>query len=83
MADEDINVGKIEKAIKSAGGDYLEKIHLFDIYRGKSIPEGKKSVAYSLYYRKPDGTMTDEEAESLQEKILAKIKTKFGLTLRE
>lgn len=83
VADEDINVGKIEKAIKSAGGDYLEKIHLFDIYRGKSIPEGKKSVAYSLYYRKPDGTMTDEEAESLQEKILAKIKTKFGLTLRE
>lgn len=48
LCDDDLPVAEIEKAIRSAGGRYLESVQLFDVYRGAQITAGKKSVAYSL-----------------------------------
>ena len=53
----------MEKAIRGAVGDILEQVEIFDVYRGKQIPAGKKSVAYSLVLRAEDRTLTDEETD--------------------
>ncbi len=63
ICDEGLPVATIEKAIRAHVGSILEKVQLFDIYRGAQIPEGKKSVAYALILRAPDRTLTVEECD--------------------
>ncbi len=63
LCDEDLPVLTMEKAIRGAVGDILEQVEIFDVYRGKQIPAGKKSVAYSLVLRAEDRTLTDEETD--------------------
>lgn len=81
LCDEDIPVMKLEKAMKSAAGKVIEKIELFDVYRGKQIPEGKKSVAFSIVMRAADRTLKDEEADSAVKKVINALE-KLGATLR-
>ena len=47
----------------AAGWDILDELRLFDVYEGKGIPEGFRSLAFSLSYRAPDRTLNDEEVE--------------------
>lgn len=70
LVDENTTVGEIEEIITSCAGKYLESVKLFDVYQGKQIPEGKKSVAYSFSLRSSDHTLTDEEISSAVNKIL-------------
>ena len=70
ICDDDVPVAKIEKAIKGAVGSILEKVTLFDVYKGKQIEEGKKSVSYSISMRSHDGTLTDEQADKAMNKAL-------------
>lgn len=79
--DENIPVMELEKAMKAAAGKVIEKIELFDIYKGRQIPEGKKSVAFSVSMRAADRTLTDSEADSAIAKILKALE-KLGATLR-
>ena len=72
----------IEKAISSGAGRLLEKIELFDIYQGTQIPEGKKSVAYSVWLRSQDSTLTDKEIEDASGKIIKKLEG-IGAELRK
>ena len=60
----------MEKAIKAAAGKILEKIELFDVYKGSQIAEGKKSVAFNISMRASDRTLTDEEVNGAMSKIL-------------
>ena len=82
LCDKDIPVGDLEKAIQSGGGRLLEKIKLFDVYQGSQIPAGKKSVAYSVWLRSADGTLTDAQIEDTCTKIIAKLE-KLGAELRK
>ena len=59
LVDKEVPVGTLEKAISSGGGRLCEKIELFDVYEGAQIPEGKKSVAFSVWLRSQDSTLTD------------------------
>ena len=61
---------KMVCAIGDETGKILEQVELFDIYKGKQIPEGKKSVAYNITMRSPDRTLTDEDVEKAMNKIL-------------
>lgn len=79
--DEAMTVMELEAAMKAAAGKVIEKIELFDIYRGKQIPEGKKSVAFSVIMRAADRTLTDNEADSAVGKVLKALE-KIGATLR-
>ena len=65
-----------------AGGKTVEEVKLFDVYRGKQVPEGKKSVAFNVTMRMPDRTMTDEDADKVAKKILTLLERELGLTLR-
>lgn len=82
LVDKEIPVGTLEKAISSGASRLLEKIELFDIYQGAQIPEGKKSVAFSVYLRSADSTLTDKEIEDVSNKIIKKLEA-VGAELRK
>jgi phenylalanyl-tRNA synthetase beta chain len=83
LADEDLAVRDIEEIARANGGGLLESVKLFDIYRGKQIAEGKKSLAFNLVYRADDRTLTDGEVGKIHARILEEIASKTGATLRE
>lgn len=70
ICDISLAVGEIRKVIKAAAGDILENIELFDIYTGQQIPQGKKSVAYSLTLRSDKATLTDKEVDKVINNII-------------
>ncbi|MBR6401631.1 MAG: phenylalanine--tRNA ligase subunit beta [Firmicutes bacterium] len=80
---DEVPVKAIEDVLRIKGGKFLEDIRLFDVYKGKQIEQGFKSVAYSLFFRAPDKTLTDEEISSPMKKILAELEEKLGAKLRE
>lgn len=81
ICDDSIPVAELEKAIKGAVGKILEKVTLFDVYKGKQIEDGKKSVSYSIIMRSHDGTLTDEQADNAVKKAL-KALSAIGAELR-
>jgi len=74
LCDAAMPVASIEKIIRTAGGKMLESVALFDVYQGAQIEAGKKSVAYSLKFRVPDRTLSDEDIDPVLNKIFAKLK---------
>ena len=79
---EEITVAQAEETITAAAGKLLRGVKLFDIYRGVGVPEGKKSMAFSLELRADDRTLTDTDSESVVTKVLAALKEKLDATLR-
>jgi phenylalanyl-tRNA synthetase beta chain len=73
-------VTSIVKQVKPAS---LEKVELFDIFRGKNIAPGQKSVAYAFTYRHPDRTLTDAEVNAAHEKLVEQFKQTLQATIRE
>ena len=82
VCEEAVTVAELEDCIRSAGNSLLQEVKLFDIYRGKGIEEGKKSVAFSLTLRAHDRTLTDTDVESVVSPILAKLESALGAKLR-
>lgn len=82
LVDEELLVQDIEDTIKGQGGNILESIKLFDVYKGKQIPEGKKSVAYSLVYRAENKTLEEKDVNKVHNKILKALEYKMGAQLR-
>lgn len=83
LVKEDVYVAEIESIIREFGGKLLENVMLFDVYRGKQVQEGKKSVAFNLTYRASDKTLTDEEVVKVHNKVLGALKEKLDAVLRE
>ncbi len=82
VVNEGLAAEQVRETIAKAGGKLLHKIELFDVYRGKQIPVGKKSLAYALTYRAMDRTLTDSEVNRLQERIQNTLQKELGATLR-
>ena len=82
LCDEALTVAEVEDVMTAAAGKLLRNIHLFDIYRGVGVPEGKKSVAFSLELRADDRTLTDTDSEAVVTKVLTALKDKLNVTLR-
>ncbi len=82
VLDDDIMVKEIEKIIISNGRDLVENVKFFDVYKGKQIPKGKKSVAYSITYRSYKKTLTDEEVNKVHDTIVNKLKEQLNASLR-
>jgi len=79
---EEVTVAQAEEVISAAAGKLLRGIRLFDIYRGTGVPEGKKSMAFSLELRADDRTLTDADSEAVITKVLNMLKEKLDATLR-
>ena len=68
-------MAQLEKLIKDAVGSTLEKITLFDVYKGEQIESGMKSVAFSISMRSHDATLTDEQADAAMKRVAKALKT--------
>ena len=82
ICDEAVTVAQAEEVITAAAGKLLRDVKLFDIYRGVGVPEGKKSMAFSLELRADDRTLTDTDSEGVVTKVLNSLKEKLNATLR-
>ena len=82
VCSEEITVAQAEDVITAAAGKLLRSVKLFDIYRGVGVPEGKKSMAFSLELRADDRTLTDTDSEAVTAKVLQALQEKLGAILR-
>jgi len=81
LCDASLPAADIETAIRAGGGKLLEDVRLFDVYQGAQIEAGKKSVAYSLWFRSNEGTLSDADIEPALRKIFKKLE-EIGCSLR-
>lgn len=81
ICDDELPAAVIEKTIRQAAGCTLESVTLFDIYKGEQIEAGKKSVSYALSLRSHEGTLTDEQADKIMQKVI-KALSEAGAELR-
>ena len=83
IADDEVPVGVLLEIIYKRGGRILEKAELFDVYRGKQVPAGKKSLAFGLSFRDAGKTLTDEDAAKALAKVLRGLEEEAGAVLRD
>lgn len=82
VVEQQLSAQEVRDVIVASGGELLRSVTLFDIYTGEPIPEGKKNLTYSLVYQAQDRTLTDAEANTLQEKIVRALHDTYSATLR-
>ena len=82
VCDAAVPVGELTECIRKAEKNVLRGVKLFDVYTGVGIPEGKKSVAFSLTLRSDDGTLTDDHAEEAVRAVLDALRENFGAVIR-
>jgi len=81
VADRDLSAEQMEDVIRDKGKD-LKSVYLFDLYEGKGVPEGSRSLAWSLSFQSGERTLTDEEVDSCMATIVRALEKKFGAKLR-
>jgi len=79
---EELPAEHVEQVMRAAGGSTLERVRLFDVYRGEQIGAGMKSLAYSLTYQAVDRTLTDNEAAQIRQRIVRRLEQELGAKLR-
>ena len=82
VCEEKVTVGQLEESIRKGAKGLLKDVSLFDIYRGKGVAEGKKSVAFNLVLRADDRSLTAEEADQDVKSILETLEKELGAVLR-
>lgn len=82
VMDRDVDSVELEKISKKYDKELLESFKVFDIYEGKNIEDGKKSVAFSLVFRAADRTLEESEVTEICEKIVAEIESEIEAKLR-
>ncbi len=80
VVDDTVPHNRVQEIIK--GFSLVDQVTLFDIYSGKQVPPGKKSLAYRLIFQSPDHTLTDAEVDRVQQQILDRLSQELGATLR-
>ena len=75
-------MGELTDCVLRSGGEYLEDCQLFDVYTGHHIPDGMKSVAFSLTMRAEDQTLTDEHAEETVKRVLLALEREYRAVMR-
>ncbi|MGH7992814.1 MAG: hypothetical protein ACREDQ_04815, partial [Limisphaerales bacterium] len=71
------------QTVKQSRPANLEGVELFDVFRGKNVPAGQKSLAYAFTYRSPEKTLTDAEVNAAHAKVVEAFKTQLKATVRE
>jgi phenylalanyl-tRNA synthetase beta chain len=82
VVDEEVLAGALVGAAREASGPELREMRVFDVYRGGQIPEGKKSIAFSVVFQSSEQTLSDEDARKLRERIVKALAERFGAELR-
>ncbi len=82
LIDDGVWAVDITNVISKNGGNILDNIKLFDVYKGKQIPENKRSMAYSITFRADDRTLTDDEINPVMDKIITALESELHAQLR-
>jgi phenylalanyl-tRNA synthetase beta chain len=82
IVDESVPVARVRAALEGAAGELLGSVLLFDVFEGPPLPEGAKSLAFSVDFRAPDRTLTDEEADGAVAAIVERLSSEVGARLR-
>lgn len=82
IIDKDITSAEVMDVIHDYRSEFIEKVELFDYYKGKNIPQDKKSLAFRIIYRSKDRTLTDSEVEAIHSSLAGYIKKKTGGEIR-
>jgi phenylalanyl-tRNA synthetase beta chain len=83
VVDETVAAGAMLATIKESGGDLLENVRAFDEYHGAQVPDGHKSVAFTLTFRSPERTLTDAEVDKVISEIKLGLEKRHGARFRE
>lgn len=82
IVDEAVPHREVEEVIRAAGAPLLDRVVLFDVYRGAPVPPGRKSLAYSLTFRSPERTLTDQEVAEVHRRIEEALRQRLGAQIR-
>ena len=82
VVDDSVPAGGVERALRSAGGDLLVDLRLFDVYRGGQLASGRRSLAYRLRFHSLDHTLTDEEVAAVRRRCIDAVESTFPAELR-
>jgi len=83
IVDDAVSAQDICESVRQSAGTHLSKLQLFDVYRGKGIDSGKKSLALGLTLQSFSRTLTDEEVDDAVSGVVGELKERFGATLRD
>ena len=83
IVDKKVTSAEIEKEIRKNGTKILNEVKVFDLYEGEKVPEGKRSIAYSLVFNDYTRTLKEEEVDSIFRTIIDKVTTKFNCEIRD
>ena len=82
VVNEAVPAGSVERTLRKAGGDLLEYVELFDVYRGAPLEAGTRGLAYHLRFCALDHTLADDEIAELRSTAIAAVERKHGARLR-
>lgn len=82
IVDQDVPAAKLVKAVESADKEFIREVRLFDVYAGKGVPEGKKSMAINVTFMPKDVTLNEAQILELSQKVVASITKATGGELR-
>jgi phenylalanyl-tRNA synthetase beta chain len=82
VVDKAKSAHELKAVIQEAGAALLKEVHIFDLYEGERLEEGKKSLAFSLKYIDPERTLTDEDVTKAHQQVLHALEEKTGAVLR-
>jgi phenylalanyl-tRNA synthetase beta chain len=82
VVDTEFPAQRILDAVKEASQPLVEEVRVFDHYTGSPIPTGKKSLAYTIAYRAPDRTLTDDEVNAMHDQLVAQLVRQLPMEVR-
>ena len=81
-ADDDVAAGQLEATVREAAGALAESVALFDVWRGPSLGEGRRSLAFRARLRAPDRTLTEQDVAAVRERVVTAVRQRHGAVLR-
>jgi phenylalanyl-tRNA synthetase beta chain len=82
VVDDDFPAQQVLDAVKQVAQPLVEEVRVFDHYTGSPIPAGKKSLAYTIAYRAPNRTLTDDEVNAMHDQLVAQLVRQLPLEVR-
>ncbi|MBD3258913.1 hypothetical protein GF377_10800, partial [candidate division GN15 bacterium] len=83
LLDQSVRVGDVVDTVAEAAGELAESVHVFDLYTGKQVGEGKKSVGISITYRSAERSLSSDEVDAMQQKVVALLKDRLNADVRD
>ena len=83
LVDNEISLQALETTIRSAAGELLTNLWLFDVYQGDNVPKGQRSLAFALVWQDNNQTLSDEAVKITTDKMVAVLNEQHGAQLRD